>query len=137
MKRCFKCGVILPLDEFYIHRQMADGHLNKCKRCTRLDVHLHRFDPRFRDRVLAYDYTRRQSVERKQQFLEAERKRRMRHPEKVKARQRINYAIKTGKVRRQSCEVCGALRAEAHHLDYSQPFAVRWFCSKHHRKLAH
>jgi hypothetical protein len=102
-----------------------------------LDTHLHRFDPRFRDQVLAYDYTRRQSVKRKQQFLEAERKRRIRHPEKVKARQTIAYAICKGRLNRHPCEVCGAIEAQADHLDYSEPFAVRWFCSKDQRELAH
>jgi hypothetical protein len=37
-KICFKCGVKKDLSEYYKHKQMRDGHLNKCKNCTKKDT---------------------------------------------------------------------------------------------------
>ena len=38
MKNCFKCNTTKDIDDFYEHPQMGDGHLNKCKDCTKADV---------------------------------------------------------------------------------------------------
>lgn len=36
-KICFKCNKDKHLTEYYKHKKMGDGHLNKCKSCTKSD----------------------------------------------------------------------------------------------------
>ncbi|HAY3553731.1 hypothetical protein [Elizabethkingia meningoseptica] len=36
-KTCFKCNIEKQINEFYKHKKMGDGHLNKCKTCTKND----------------------------------------------------------------------------------------------------
>jgi hypothetical protein len=37
-KICFKCNIEKPLSDYYKHKMMSDGHLNKCKVCTKKDT---------------------------------------------------------------------------------------------------
>lgn len=50
---------------------------------------------------------------------------------KQKAREKLRYAVKMGRVKKQKCK-CGNSRVEAHHEDYSEPLEVIWFCHKCH-----
>lgn len=132
-KCCFRCGEILPIEDFYRHPGMADGHLGKCKDCAKEDVR--------KNRKLKIDYYR--EYDRKREHTNQERKEsqrrskrlyRINHPERKSAQSTVNNAIRDGKLERKPCEICGLEPSEAHHDDYSKPFDVRWLCREHHRE---
>jgi hypothetical protein len=57
-----------------------------------------------------------------------------RYPQKAAARDELQRAVRSGKIKRQPCEVCGSREGvEGHHDDYSRPLDVRWVCRRHHR----
>lgn len=58
------------------------------------------------------------------------------YPEKVSARKKVHQALRSGKLERKPCTICGSTEnIEAHHIDYSKPMNVKWICRKHHREL--
>jgi hypothetical protein len=68
-------------------------------------------------------------------FLERNRRRRRQSPQKSRAHDRVKYAVKTARLIRSLCEICGDPNTEAHHPDYSRPLDVKWLCKKHHLAL--
>jgi len=131
-KTCFKCGKTKASSEFYKHHQMADGLLGKCKECTKKDASASYYSDIAKHQE--YDLKRNATPKRKRQRIEYQRRRRARNPEKTRAYNLLNKAVRGGRVTRQPCEVCGELEVEAHHDDYSKPLDVRWLCVKHHRQ---
>lgn len=136
-KQCFKCKHTKPLCEFYVHRQMADGHLNKCKECTKQDMARRYASPEGRAKVREYERARFRFASRKESLTKYQEARRRRSPEKYRARSAVNNAVRTGRLVRGCCQVCGAADTQAHHADYSQPLEIQWLCFKHHREIAH
>lgn len=61
----------------------------------------------------------------------------MRNREKVRAKGRVEYAIKKGILTRPKvCSICGGgPYIIAHHDDYSKPLQVRWVCCSCHRRI--
>ena len=54
---------------------------------------------------------------------------------KAECRYQTNKAIRGGLlVPRDSCEMCGEKRVEVHHLNYKNPFHIKWLCQKCHKK---
>ena len=131
-KKCFKCNLVKPLSEFYKHKGMLDGHLNKCKECTKLDTKVNTKDKL--EYYRAYDKARAHTEKRKQQKAENRKKFRAMNPLAYKAHSAVSHAIKKGTLVKEPC-YCGAIKVEAHHPDYNQPLFVIWLCNKHHKHI--
>lgn len=129
MKKCFKCLKDLPLSEFYKHVSMSDGHLNKCKSCTKNDVSKHRQDNL--EYIREYDRMRSSQPHRLEKNKQVTEAWRVSHPKRRSAQITLGNAVRRGLVKKCPCMVCGA-KAEAHHPDYDRPLDVVWLCRSHH-----
>lgn len=135
-KTCFKCHVEKTLDEFYRHKMMGDGHLNKCKECTKRDVHRN-YESK-REQYSDYERRRYQDPKRRADIVRNLNAIRKRYPEKAKAWRMVAYAKRTGKLIPKPCQHCGTtVKVQAHHGDYSKPLDVTWVCFKCHREHEH
>lgn len=129
MKRCFKCGIEKPREEFYRHAAMADGLLGKCKACTKLDM---RVDRVTKPQVREYDRARAKQPHRIAQAAKITKRWRAAHPDRNRAHQVAAREAKAG-ARPTLCEACALpKRLEKHHPDYSQPSLVMWLCKPCH-----
>ena len=154
-KKCFKCGEVKALTLYYRHSEMADGHLNKCKECTKKDSNKHRSDNI--ESVREYDRNRPNSEERnlknatrgrlkynsddeyRRGVLESKREHSDRNPDKRLARAILSNALRDGGViKGSSCEHCGEMDRplEGHHWSYLEQHAldVNWLCASCHGK---
>ena len=146
VKTCFKCLRTLDVSEFYKHPAMKDGRLGKCKECTKADTIANRIEKiehyRSYDKLRASaphrvkarkDYAKTDAGEIAHKRAKA--KWIANNPEKRKAECAVSNAIKSGKVIKEPCFVCGSENVEAHHPDYSSPLSVVWLCVSHHKEI--
>ena len=143
MKTCFRCLRELPIDEFYKHPQMADGHLGKCKSCTREDVRQNSI--KRADYYKAYERERSKLPHRRALArLIASRphhKERAKHwlreyrKQNPKIQRAHNAAIRIHKQAPSCCQMCGQekKRLQRHHPDYDLPKLIVWLCAPCHR----
>jgi hypothetical protein len=122
---------------------MADGHLNKCKNCTKKAVRKNY--RKNKDHYRKYDAVRAMlphRVKARNEYAKTEQGRKARqratatyrekHPEKSKAVYAVSNAVRDGRLIKKPCVFCGKKRVHGHHCDYSKPLDVVWLCSKHH-----
>ena len=154
MRECKTCGEVKPLMDFY---QASNGGLFRdCKPCVCARVRANRLVKI--DQYTAYERGRANlphRVEARNIYAKTdggkaakkraqikynktpackESKRRFirKNPSKRASHLIVGSALRSGKLTRQPCEVCGAEKAQAHHDDYTKPLDVRWLCTRHH-----
>ena len=145
MKTCRQCGLVKTLNDFYVHAQMADGYLNKCKDCVKLRVlenlknkadYYKEYDKKramLPHRVKAredYQKTKNGKIAIKKAHESYKKK----FPMKYASHVIFNNAIRDGKIKKEFlCSECGSdNQIQGHHDDYTKPLNVRWLCVKCH-----
>jgi len=131
-KECFKCKTIKPLENFYKHSQMADGHVNKCKECNKNDVTTNR--NKNIEKVRAYDRERSKIPERIKANVEVNRAWRAEDSRRNVAHSAVAKAIRNGLLVRMPCVRCNEEKTVAHHEDYDYPLAIMWLCQACHKQ---
>ena len=162
MKRCTKCGNdYQATSEFFCsEKRNRNGLHGQCKECKKLYDKAYRIKNKARIDARIKRYVKENS----QQVKESRHKGYVKHreerldrmkvyakshpevnrkasktyaeknPEKKKAHQLLNAAVRAGKILRpEICEQCKKKsNVEAHHEDYSKPYDVEWLCRKCH-----
>ena len=123
MNHCATCKIELPdLDLIcYSKYKRKDGTQGKSFHC----------------RICAYKHTIgwRKSLKGKAYMSKLSTLYNKNNPKKHKARVKLNVSISRGKILKGKCDICGDVKTQAHHHDYSKPLDVKWLCRKHHYEL--
>lgn len=133
MKTCKQCHLELPEAEFYSHPQTVDKLMAVCKRCHKQNAINRRVNNI--ENVLAYDHERNQTQERKDYVSNRIKQDRLLNPQKYKARNWVNNALRDGRIKREPCKLCGNPNAQAHHHNYDDPTNFDWLCFRCHREV--
>jgi hypothetical protein len=118
-KTCRKCGKDKQLGEFYKDSSKKDGYQSLCKVCHINFVRAYNLTPKGKQAA----------SKTKSNFAK-------KYPHRIKAKDKFNYEVKSGRLKRLPCSVCRATHnIQGHHEDYNNPLDVIWLCDAHHKNL--
>lgn len=121
------------LNRYFTGKECSKGHLapklvsnRRCTACSR--EHANSKEQRLK-------YKKRNPDKVKDRWNNCRIKYKIKHRDKVLARNATTNGLRDKKLKRQPCVVCGELKVEGHHQDYMKPLEVIWLCAKHHREI--
>lgn len=138
-KTCKKCHRSLSILDFKKVPRCKDGRNTQCRDCVNAYKRAYyaknatRLNQKQREkrRLGAWNEAPRDAksaLAKSQRWAE-------RNPEKRRALNSVQTAIRNGSLQKLSCFACGNEKTEAHHAAYSLPLAVSWLCRRCHTAL--
>jgi len=130
-KVCLDCGLVKPLSDFYTKPKIS----TYCRACH--NVRCVRWQHNNPDKHKASEaaYRERNRARIRSKYQENQALHRRRHPDHYYARNQVTIALKTGRLVKGPCVVCGTTKQiQAHHPDYTKPLDVMWLCRLHHKE---
>lgn len=152
-KICKRCLSPKGIDDFYRDSSMRNGTTNVCKDCKRVEHYNYKRSHISEIRECVREYWKNRQGARKNVYATDPLYRKKQkeyarlHPRKCRtprvennlqkrsARYAVDWALKTGVLKRLPCVVCANPRSHAHHQDYLRPLEVVWLCPMHHKEL--
>lgn len=145
MKTCSTCGEKKEVTEYY-------KNYAKCKSCC------YEVNKKYRTSERGKEVRRKEAINARLSGKKQERQKRYEKTEKAKladkryeqkryqspngkarqaAKNAVKYAIRTGKLVKQPCFICGLEESVAHHSSYARDMrlAVTWLCTPHHNEI--
>lgn len=132
-KMCLRCEVVKPLDDFIRDSRVSSGIGSQCKKCkSEIDRDFYERNKARKLKTVSARYKRVKNTEQYKNYQRAKQNRhRAKYPDKTKARTLAN--LYKNKIRKSSCENCGAVEhLNMHHIDYSKPLDVITLCRDCH-----
>lgn len=122
---CKSCNCEKEVSAFYASNKA------RCKECIKVSVRANRLEKI--DYYRSYDRMRASQPHRMANNFAQSQGWRQQFPNRSRAQSLVAHALRSGKLKKQVCWVCGE-SAVAHHPDYDRPLDVVWLCQPHHKQ---
>jgi protein-arginine kinase activator protein McsA len=140
MKQCINCRQSKVIDDFYRNPNTGDGYNTVCKECNKeYQRQLQRHSPEVRAARKKYFARFNSTPEGKEKIALRRKSYRAKYPDKYRATNAVNNALRDGKIERpDACQLCGNdAHLHAHHHDYDKPLEIVWVCARCHMRHHH
>lgn len=140
-KICSRCKKSLPLSMYWKRKDRKIGVISYCKDCggirarsKEVIVARNKYNKSEKHKACVEKY---EKTERgKEVRRKIDKKQRLVHNHKYRARYLLGSSIKRGRIKKRSiCEICYDSPTECHHEDYSKPFEFIELCKKCHTTI--
>lgn len=142
MKDCIECGVRKEFDAYWKNAASNDGYCSKCIDCMKAYLAKRKeakdklMPPGWKQKTKDMTAYRHEWAKKNPGYATRKKKEWWdRNKDRLAIKDKVRYAVRTGKLIKLPCIVCGSLEVEAHHPDYSKPLDVIWLCKTHHHEV--